>query len=161
MWAGGKSGRVSTPASDRAFRTPAVWFVAPAGAVFALYLMISLPWPTWERLIVWFAIGMVIYFGYGVYHSRLGPVTLAGESKWSRALKVAGLIWIVLGSLASVLWLFRYREDVLPGPWGWVLGVAALLVTATLGMLLNLVAQLSDHFRAGSGAREQDAGPTS
>ena len=150
--------RARHPELKPAFRTPAVWFVAPAGAFFALYLMFSLPWPTWERLIVWFAIGMVIYFGYGVYNSRLGPVTIAGESKWSRSLKVAGLIWIVLGSLASVLWLFRYREDVLPGPWGWVLGVATLLLTATFGMLLNLIAQLSDRFRAGPGAREHAEG---
>jgi APA family basic amino acid/polyamine antiporter len=41
------------------------------GAVSALYLMISLPWRTWERLIIWFAIGMVIYFFYGVRRSKL------------------------------------------------------------------------------------------
>jgi APA family basic amino acid/polyamine antiporter len=141
--------RIRHPELKPAFRTPAVWFVAPTGAFFALYLMLSLPWPTWERLIVWFSIGMVVYFGYGVYNSKLGPLTLPGETKWSRALKVAGLTWIVLGSLASILWLFRYRQDSLPGPWGWVIGVGGLLVTVSIGMLLNLIAQLSDHIRAG------------
>jgi len=33
--------------------------------------MKSLPWRTWERLIIWFVIGMVLYFGYGVWHSKL------------------------------------------------------------------------------------------
>jgi APA family basic amino acid/polyamine antiporter len=41
------------------------------GALTALYLMVSLPWRTWERLIIWFLIGMVVYFGYGVRHSKL------------------------------------------------------------------------------------------
>ena len=35
--------------------------------------MKSLPWRTWERLIIWFVIGMVLYFGYGVWHSKLAP----------------------------------------------------------------------------------------
>jgi len=48
-----------------------VWFVAPMGAISALYLMASLPWRTWERLIIWFAFGIVIYFVYGVSHSKL------------------------------------------------------------------------------------------
>ncbi|MBI5395429.1 MAG: amino acid permease [Verrucomicrobia bacterium] len=63
--------RLRHPELKPRFRTPAVWFVAPAGALSALYLMWSLPWPTWERLIIWFAIGMVVYFGYGVRHSKL------------------------------------------------------------------------------------------
>jgi APA family basic amino acid/polyamine antiporter len=45
--------------------------VAPAGALSAAYLMKSLPPVTWERLIIWFVIGMFIYFGYGIHKSRL------------------------------------------------------------------------------------------
>src|SRR5881409_627864 len=63
--------RIREPNLPRAFKTPWVWFVAPAGAFSALYLMASLPWRTWERLIIWFAVGMVIYFGYGMRHSKL------------------------------------------------------------------------------------------
>ncbi|HTI06851.1 MAG TPA: amino acid permease [Gemmatimonadales bacterium] len=59
------------PNLPRAFKTPAVYFVAPLGAISALYLMISLPWTTWRRLIIWFVIGMILYFAYGVRHSRL------------------------------------------------------------------------------------------
>src|SRR5256712_917802 len=63
--------RIREPNLPRAFKTPWVWFVAPMGAISAFYLMASLPWRTWERLIIWFAVGMVIYFGYGVRHSKL------------------------------------------------------------------------------------------
>jgi APA family basic amino acid/polyamine antiporter len=63
--------RVREPHHHRAFKTPAIWFVAPAGALSSLVLMRSLPWHTWERLIIWFAIGMVVYFAYGRRHSTL------------------------------------------------------------------------------------------
>jgi len=33
--------------------------------------MIHLSATTWERLIIWFVIGMFVYFGYGVWHSKL------------------------------------------------------------------------------------------
>ena len=63
--------RVREPTLPRAFKTPWVWAVAPLGAISALYLMASLPWRTWERLIIWFLVGIVIYFVYGVSHSKL------------------------------------------------------------------------------------------
>jgi APA family basic amino acid/polyamine antiporter len=34
-------------------------------------MMIKLGWVNWMRLLVWLAIGLVIYFGYGVRHSHL------------------------------------------------------------------------------------------
>jgi len=63
--------RIREPHLERTFRVPAVWFVAPAGALSALVLMASLPWTTWRRLIVWFLIGMVVYSLYGHRHSKL------------------------------------------------------------------------------------------
>jgi APA family basic amino acid/polyamine antiporter len=63
--------RVREPNLPRAFKTPAVFIVAPLGAISAAYLMISLPWTTWRRLIIWFVVGMVLYFLYGVSHSKL------------------------------------------------------------------------------------------
>jgi APA family basic amino acid/polyamine antiporter len=63
--------RVREPNLPRAFKTPWVWFVAPMGAISAVYLMASLPWRTWERLLIWFGIGIVIYFAYGVRKSKL------------------------------------------------------------------------------------------
>jgi APA family basic amino acid/polyamine antiporter len=71
--------RIREPELPRTFKTPAVWIVAPLGALSALYLMISLPWRTWERLIIWFVIGMVVYFFYGVRRSKLAqPRAQAG-----------------------------------------------------------------------------------
>jgi APA family basic amino acid/polyamine antiporter len=76
--------RVREPNLPRKFKTPWVWFVAPAGALSALSLMAALPWPTWRRLIVWFIIGMVFYFSYGVRRSHLAqPPTI--ETKHSGA----------------------------------------------------------------------------
>ena len=63
--------RIREPELPRTFKTPLVWIVAPLGALSALYLMWFLPWRTWERLIIWFLIGMVIYFVYGVRRSKL------------------------------------------------------------------------------------------
>ena len=63
--------RVREPNLPRPFKTPAVWLVAPLGAISALSLMVALPWRTWERLIIWFVVGIVIYFGYGVRKSKL------------------------------------------------------------------------------------------
>ena len=140
--------RLREPELPRTFKTPAVWFVAPMGALSAIALMISLPWLTWERLIYWFAFGIVIYFGYGVYNSKLGPRKIPGETAWSRALKIAGVIWIVFGSLGSILWLASYRTDYIPGPLGIVIGAAGFVLAWSLGALLNLVAQVSDHTHA-------------
>ena len=63
--------RVREPNLPRAFKTPAYGIVAPLGAISALYLMIHLSRTTWERLIIWFVIGMFVYFGYGVRNSKL------------------------------------------------------------------------------------------
>jgi APA family basic amino acid/polyamine antiporter len=63
--------RIREPNLPRAFKTPVWWLVAPLGVLSAAYLMVSLPWRTWERLIIWFIVGIVIYFVYGVRNSRL------------------------------------------------------------------------------------------
>ena len=43
--------------------------------------MASLPLDTWIRLIVWLAIGMVIYFTYGRHHSRVQKLVPPEEAK--------------------------------------------------------------------------------
>ena len=63
--------RIAQPSLDRPFRAPAIWFVAPAGALTSIFLMLGLPLDTWVRLAVWLAIGLVIYFFYGARHSRV------------------------------------------------------------------------------------------
>ena len=63
--------RIRDPKLHRPFKTPLVWFVAPAGVLSAFYLMWYLPWRTWERLFIWLAIGLVLYFVYGYRKSKL------------------------------------------------------------------------------------------
>jgi basic amino acid/polyamine antiporter, APA family len=63
--------RVKQPELKREFKTPAVFIVAPLGIATCLFMMVFLPLDTWIRLFVWMAIGIVIYFLYGVKHSKL------------------------------------------------------------------------------------------
>ncbi len=69
--------RFTDPKIHRPFRTPVFWLVAPLGIASCGYLMINLPPDTWARLIVWIAIGIVIYFAYGHRHSKLHHGLLA------------------------------------------------------------------------------------
>jgi APA family basic amino acid/polyamine antiporter len=62
--------RRTAPDAYRPFRTPFVWIVAPAGVLTCAAMMASLPLDTWLRLAVWTAIGLAIYFAYGVRHAR-------------------------------------------------------------------------------------------
>jgi APA family basic amino acid/polyamine antiporter len=63
--------RVKQPDLERPFKAPAVWVTAPLGVACCLWLMSGLPASTWIRLGVWMAIGLVIYFLYGMRHSAL------------------------------------------------------------------------------------------
>jgi APA family basic amino acid/polyamine antiporter len=73
--------RVREPDLPRKFKAPAVWFVGPMGALSALYLMASLPFTTWARLIIWFVIGLVFYLAYGIRHSKLANPPLVPLSE--------------------------------------------------------------------------------
>jgi APA family basic amino acid/polyamine antiporter len=64
--------RIKRPEAKRPFRCPAVFVVAPLGIVVNVTMMMFLPVDTWLRLVVWLGIGMVVYFGYGYWHSSLG-----------------------------------------------------------------------------------------
>jgi APA family basic amino acid/polyamine antiporter len=63
--------RVKEPNRERPFKTPMVPLVPILGIVVCGYMMYSLPIDTWMRLIVWMALGLVIYFAYGRSHSVL------------------------------------------------------------------------------------------
>ena len=56
--------RRTSPELHRPFRTPASPWVPLAGVASCLYLMSGLPLATWERLVIWLAIGLAIYFAY-------------------------------------------------------------------------------------------------
>jgi APA family basic amino acid/polyamine antiporter len=78
--------RIRQPELQRRFRTPMLWLLAPLGIVFSLFLIIGWPWVTdgrfhmiggldvvtmW-RFVIWMAIGLAIYFLYGMRHSKIG-----------------------------------------------------------------------------------------
>jgi len=63
--------RRTRPDLPRPFRMPMVPLLPALSALVALVLMLGLPRATWERLILWMAIGIVVYAGYGYRRSRL------------------------------------------------------------------------------------------
>ncbi|MEQ2128736.1 amino acid permease [Caldanaerobacter subterraneus KAk] len=63
--------RYTQPDLPRKFRAPGMPLTGILAIAFVLSLMVSLPWETWVRLIVWLVIGLFIYFGYGRYNSIL------------------------------------------------------------------------------------------
>jgi basic amino acid/polyamine antiporter, APA family len=81
--------RYTNPKAERPFRAPLGNVVPILGIAFCLLLMFSLPAQNWLRLFVWLAVGFVIYFGYGRFHSALalrhaellaGPGAVAAET---------------------------------------------------------------------------------
>ena len=63
--------RKKMPDVPRSFRTPLVPFVPIAGVAVCFYLMYSLTSESWLRLIIWMALGVLIYFVYGKQKSKL------------------------------------------------------------------------------------------
>ncbi|HEY4749854.1 MAG TPA: amino acid permease [Steroidobacteraceae bacterium] len=61
--------RRTRPDLPRPFRTPWPWFVCIAGALVCGYMMYSLGTPTWWRLGLWTALGVIVYAAYGYKHS--------------------------------------------------------------------------------------------
>jgi APA family basic amino acid/polyamine antiporter len=45
------------------------------GMLACLGLMSFLPWVTWIRFAVWTAIGIAVYMGYGLKHSKLAGLS--------------------------------------------------------------------------------------
>ena len=62
--------RKTRPDIERPFRTPFVPLIPILGALICMIQMAALPLDTWLRLIVWMAIGFVIYFTYSYRHSK-------------------------------------------------------------------------------------------
>ena len=64
--------RRTAPHLPRPFRTPGVPLVPVLAALICLAQMVGLPLETWERLILWLVIGLVLYFGYGRHRATAG-----------------------------------------------------------------------------------------
>jgi basic amino acid/polyamine antiporter, APA family len=71
--------RNTNPDQPRPFRTPWVPVVPILGIAFNGYMMYKLGWVNWLRLVVWLVIGLVIYFTYSRFHSRVRNPQLRGE----------------------------------------------------------------------------------
>src|SRR6185369_7694359 len=63
--------RRTHPEVKRPFRAPLGAIVPILGIVCCLVLMFSLPVANWFRLAAWLVIGLLIYFTYGIRHSRI------------------------------------------------------------------------------------------
>jgi len=63
--------RVRKPELPRAFRTPWVPVIPVIGILFSIWLLSELALITWMVFLGWVALGMVVYFAYGMRHSKL------------------------------------------------------------------------------------------
>jgi APA family basic amino acid/polyamine antiporter len=75
--------RQTRPDVRRSFRTPLVPWIPLAGIGFSLWLLSELPAVAWERFVVWMALGLLLYFTYGRWHSVLakrGSEPMEGKS---------------------------------------------------------------------------------
>lgn len=62
--------RRRSPELNRPFKTPWVPWIPLMGILTCFYLMLGLPAVTWIRFFVWLFIGLIIYFCYGMRHTR-------------------------------------------------------------------------------------------
>jgi APA family basic amino acid/polyamine antiporter len=63
--------RKNHPEIHRGFRAPGVPVTPIIAIIFCITLIIGLNWETWVRFLIWFALGMILYFAYGKKHSLL------------------------------------------------------------------------------------------
>src|SRR5258706_4914501 len=63
--------RYKEPDRPRPFRVPFVWPVTILSAAGCRFIMKGPPHQPWQRLGIWLAIGLALYFVYGYQHSRL------------------------------------------------------------------------------------------
>ena len=63
--------RVKRPELKRSFRVAGLPFVATAGILTCGLMIFGLGKETWYRLLIWLALGLVIYFGYSRHHSKI------------------------------------------------------------------------------------------
>jgi APA family basic amino acid/polyamine antiporter len=73
------------PDVKRPFKTPLVPLVPLLGAASCILMMFGLGIVTWLRFVVWMAVGFMIYFGYGRFHSRVATIDEDGAGRLKAA----------------------------------------------------------------------------
>ena len=63
--------RITKPDMERPFRTPFSPLFPVLGMLSCGALMAFLPAITWLRFVIWLVIGLIVYFGYSMRHSKL------------------------------------------------------------------------------------------
>jgi basic amino acid/polyamine antiporter, APA family len=131
--------RSSNPNLNRPFKVPLSPFIPIATVVSAAYLMNSLPFDTWLRLIVWMSVGLVIYFSYSYSHSNLRQVSseVANESDSRNSPPIAAILAIVFAialTLYQVPFLMNLKPEEIPINLG--IRLFAWIVTGVLVAML-------------------------
>ncbi|XP_031765984.1 cationic amino acid transporter 4 [Galleria mellonella] len=81
------------------FRVPCVPLIPAISVVMNLMLMINLKALTWARFAIWITFGLLLYFLYGIHHSKLGEgvgllsrsASGGGHSGWGAVEKTSAL----------------------------------------------------------------------
>ncbi len=162
--------RSSNPNLSRPFKVPFSPFVPIATVVSAAYLMNSLPFDTWLRLIVWMSIGLVVYFGYSYSHSNLRKVTdeVANESDSRSTPPFAALLAIILTLILTVyqvIYLLDFRaeyhlkpEDGLPANATFLSLAIRLFAWGVTGVLVAMLMYGKQDNRGGSDDKMKNTG---
>lgn len=76
--------RYTRPHLHRPFLCPLFPYIPGLGGALCFLLMLSLPSENWIRLIIWFTIGMTIYFCYGRHHATRTGINMSSGGYLSR-----------------------------------------------------------------------------
>ncbi|KAI7797553.1 cationic amino acid transporter 4 [Triplophysa rosa] len=71
-------------ANHKTFQVPLVPFIPGFSILLNVFLMLKLSPLTWIRFIIWVAAGLLVYFGYGIWHSKEGLREQQGQDVSAR-----------------------------------------------------------------------------
>jgi len=132
--------RKSDPTTPRPFRTPWVPVVPILGAIVCVLMMLGLGKDNWLRLIVWMAIGFVVYLGYSIKKSK---IRLATRPYIEKPYLTVPFLFGYLGALLTLLYELFDLTSAATGQhalWYWALWVViafvVFYVVAAVGVLI-------------------------